>query len=275
VIVAGPNTQLTGTGNPEDPYEITAGTTQVKVTDTASVDLTLGGDGASTPYNLSAAVRLNPSGSNLITSTASGLLVACADVQDCVAEAMGPGLTFDTADRLFEVQLSEQAGNTLLFGPDGGLYNSVDGSVVPSQPRARIGKSTGQAIVSSTNTVTTVAFDQVFTDNAGMFGAIGRLTAQVEGGYTVGTTIQWQSNGNHFGHRAVFLRLNGSQFIAAEQIDASKAFSTIQNISTCIDLDPGDYVEVLVQQSQGVVWNLLASTNFVPTFWMYLTAEGA
>jgi hypothetical protein len=275
VLVPGTNTTITGTGNPEDPYVITAGTAALTVTDTSTVDLTLTGNGsAGTPYNVSGAVLLNPQASNLLEITPTGLFVPCTAVQDCVAEAMGPGLVWDAVNRLVMVRISTESGNQTLIAPDGGVYTSFDGTIQPAQPRARIGKAAAQSIPSNGAITTVVTFDQVITDNAGLHTAVGRLTAPVAGGYNIGTTIQWQSTGAHNGHRAVFLRLNGAQLVAGDQRQAAATVSTIQNVSTQMNLNAGDFIEVIVQQTQGAALNLLVANNFVPVLWMYLTTEG-
>lgn len=274
VLIPGPNTEITGTGIPEDPYVITGSVTQLTVTDTATLDLTLAGDGSAIPYNLSGSVKLNASAGNLLQVTPTGLLVPCTAVQDCVADAMGPGLVWNAADRRYEVLVSTEPGNTVLIADDGGVYSSPDGTVQPAQPRARLGKAAPQTIPSGAST-TVIAFDQPITDNAGMHTAVGRLTAPIAGGYTIGSTVQWATLPPNNGHRAVFLRLNGTQLIAGVQEDAAVTVSTLQNLNTCFDLDAGDYVEVVVQQTDsGGPISLLVSNNLVPTFWMYLTTEG-
>lgn len=274
-IVPGPNTTVTGTGDPEDPYVITAGTAALQVTDTNSVDLTLTGDGqVGTPYNVSAAVRVDPAASNLITVGASGLAVSCPAVQDCVGLAVGDGLAYDNANNVFSVRPSTDVGNIVLIGTDGGVYASSTGVVVPAQPRARLGKVAAQPIPTGAAITTLVAFDQVITDNAGLNTAVGRLTAPIAGGYAVGTTIQWQNTGANTGHRAVFLRLNGTTIIAGDQQNSIPAFSTIQNVETHINLAAGNFVEVVVQHSHSAALNLLVANNFVPTMWMYYATEG-
>lgn len=276
VIVAGPNTSVTGIGTPENPYVLTAGTAAFVVTDTPTLNLTLSGDGSGgTPYDLSGAVVLDPAAGNLLTATGSGLLVPCTAVQDCVGEAVGPGLTWNAVDRLIEAHISTEPGNSLFLDPDGGLYASDDGTIQPARPRARVGRSTSQQIPNTPGTSHVVQFDQVLIDNAAMFSP-GRLTATVDGGYTISTTIQWQNHPVNNGHRGAFLRLNGTTLIGGDQREAAPNASTVQNVTTSYDMVAGDYVEVLVQHTDTNPPNLsiLALTDFAPILAMYLTTEG-
>lgn len=94
------------------------------VTDTTTVDLTLVSDA------LSATVKLNPT-NNLITATASGLLLTCEQVQDCIGSAFsaGDGLTYNDSTGEFSAKLSADAGNCLSFGTDSGLFYACAGGV--------------------------------------------------------------------------------------------------------------------------------------------------
>lgn len=275
VLVPGAGAGISGTGTPEDPYVISAGVAALQVTDTATIDLSLSGDGqVGTPYNVSGAVKRDPASGNLLALTGSGLLVPCTGVQDCVGAAIGVGLQWDVGVRQFKARPSTDAGNIITFGGDGGLYASASGVNPPPQPRGRLGKAASQSIPTGSGITTVIAFDQVITDTGGLFTAVGRLTAPIAGGYTVGTTIQWQNTGANTGHRAVFLRLNGATLIAGEQEQSSPAFSTIQNISTNINLAAADFIEVIVQHSHNVALNVLQATNMSPTMWMFYSTEG-
>ena len=273
VLVPGANTTVTGTGTPEDPYVVAAGATQVAVTDTPTIDLTLAVNGSNaTPWNISAAVNRDPAGANLLELTASGLLVDCADVQDCVGETIGvaSGLEYNTATNQLAVNPSSDPGNIILFGTDGGLYANPGGTVLPTQPRTRIGRTTFLDIPDTVATV--VPFDATITDIGAMHTIASRMTCTLAGGHNVGATLQWF--GNATGFRAALLRLNGTTFIAADQRSAAGTASTIVNVSTQIDLAVGDYVEVLAQHTAGAPLRLLQSPNFTPTAWMYYTTEG-
>ncbi|MGW5925237.1 hypothetical protein ACWF2L_03185 [Streptomyces anulatus] len=98
--------------------------TALAVTDSATVDLTLSGDGsAGTPYEVTAAVILDPAppggGSNLVQSGPDGLFLECEQVRGCVSA--GDGAAYDEATGVISARPSTDAGNALAFGTDGGL----------------------------------------------------------------------------------------------------------------------------------------------------------
>jgi hypothetical protein len=127
-VTAGPGTTVEGNGSPTNPYVISAGAgtpTALGVTDTPTVDLTLAGAGtAGDPYDVSAAVILDPAppggGTNLLEAGPDGLYVECADVRGCITA--GDGATYTPGTGEVEARLSSEADNTVVFGPDGGLY---------------------------------------------------------------------------------------------------------------------------------------------------------
>lgn len=100
------------------------GSTELQVTDTPSVDLSLTGDGQpGTPYEVSATVRLDAAppggGSNLIQEGPDGLYVECDDVRTCLSA--GDGIDYDPATGVIAARPSTDPGNTLVIGTDGGL----------------------------------------------------------------------------------------------------------------------------------------------------------
>ncbi|MER7841675.1 hypothetical protein ABTY98_38770 [Streptomyces sp. NPDC096040] len=137
-VVAGTGTTVTGNGSAANPYTISAdgaGATALSVQDTPTVDLTLTGTGAAgDPYEVSAAVILDPTppqgGTNLIGSGPEGLYVECADVRGCISA--GDGASYDPATGVVEARVSTDAGNSVAFGSDGGLYAPPASGGAPS-----------------------------------------------------------------------------------------------------------------------------------------------
>lgn len=74
LIQAGPNTTVSGTGNPEDPYIVSAGQTTLAVTDTATIDHTLAGD-ATAGYSLSSDAKVSGAAGNALVANSDGLFV--------------------------------------------------------------------------------------------------------------------------------------------------------------------------------------------------------
>ncbi|MEU1852935.1 hypothetical protein ABZ499_27630 [Streptomyces sp. NPDC019990] len=105
------------------------------MTDSATVDLTLSGTGtAADPYDIAADVILDPAppggGTNLLQEGPDGLFVECADVRTCFSA--GDGAAYDPATGEITARLSADAGNTVAFGSDGGLYSAGGGGGAPS-----------------------------------------------------------------------------------------------------------------------------------------------
>lgn len=127
-VTAGPGVTVDGNGSPTNPYIVSADAadpTALGVTDTNSVDLSLSGTGTTgDPYQVSADVRLDATptqgGTNLVGEGADGLFVECADVRGCFTG--DNGITYDDTTGLIEARTSTDAGNSVTFGTDGGLY---------------------------------------------------------------------------------------------------------------------------------------------------------
>jgi hypothetical protein len=122
---AGNTTSISGDGGIYTPAS-----GQVAVADTPTVDMTLTGAGTTaSPYIVSSAVKLEASppggGSNLIKQDANGLYLECAQVRTCFSA--GDGAAYDPATGVITARLSTDAGNTTVFGSDGGLYSSGGG----------------------------------------------------------------------------------------------------------------------------------------------------
>ncbi|MER7742303.1 hypothetical protein ABTX34_28980 [Streptomyces sp. NPDC096538] len=145
-VTAGPGVTVDGNGSPTSPYIISAGAavpTEVAVTDTPTVDLTLTGTGAAgDPYDVSAVVILDPAppggGANLLEAGPDGLYVECADVRTCFSA--GDGAAYDPGTGEISARPSTDAGNLVTFGTDGGLLatapaaapTAVEGGTTPT-----------------------------------------------------------------------------------------------------------------------------------------------
>ncbi|GAA2948175.1 hypothetical protein ACFPN0_15280 [Kitasatospora cinereorecta] len=128
-VIAGPGVTVDGNGSAAAPYVITVDSTPtptpIQAGDTATVDTTVSGTGVDgDPYIVSADVILDPTppggGDNLLQEGPDGLFVECADVRTCFTG--GDGIAYDEATGEIAAQLSGDAGNTTVFGTDGGIY---------------------------------------------------------------------------------------------------------------------------------------------------------
>ncbi|MFF4146884.1 hypothetical protein ACFY0A_37415 [Streptomyces sp. NPDC001698] len=147
---AGNTTTIGGDGGIYTPAAATA----LEAADTSTVDVTVTGTGtAGDPYQVAAAVILDPTppggGTNLIGEGPDGLYVECGDVRQCFSA--GDGAAYDPATGEFSARLSADAGNTMAFGSDGGLYATGGGTSTPTALQSR-DTSTVDTTVTGTGT---------------------------------------------------------------------------------------------------------------------------
>jgi hypothetical protein len=143
-VTAGPGVTVSGNGSRSTPYVITAASspTALGVTDSATVDLTLDGSGtAADPYDVHADVIVDPAppggGTELLHAGPGGLSLECADVRGCFSAV--DGAIYDPATGEIGAKISTDAGNTVAFGSDGGLFT----------PPASGGSTTALAVTDS------------------------------------------------------------------------------------------------------------------------------
>ncbi|MET7720689.1 hypothetical protein [Streptomyces mirabilis] len=189
-MTAGSGVTVNGNGSPANPYVISADSatpTAVQAADTPTVDTTVSGTGtAADPYVVSSAVILDPvppgGGSNLAHAGPDGIYVECADVRQCISA--GDGAAYDPTTGVVSARTSTDAGNTVVFGSDGGLFSAGGGGGAPTVVQA--GDTT-----TADNTVTGtgaagdpyVVTTDVIVDPAPPAGGINLLNAGPDGLY--------------------------------------------------------------------------------------------
>ena len=132
----------------------------------------------------------------------------------------------------------------------------------------RVTKAVSQSI--ATGSPSYVSWDTTVFDPDNLHSSVTnttRLTAATAGKYLVGSTIVWAEIQNHM--ILIALQKNGAYITGHEQ-NTPTAGSQLHNsisVTTLIDLDVGDYVEVVVEQRSGSAVSLI---NVSPTnsFWM-------
>ncbi|MFC7791418.1 hypothetical protein [Streptomyces cinereoruber] len=131
-------------------YAPAAAGTSLTAVDSTSVDVEVTGTGTvGDPYEVTASVILDPTppagGTNLIQSGPEGLYLECEQVRGCISA--GDGATYDPDTGVIEARISADAGNTVAFGTDGGLYAAGGGTSAPTDVE-------GGTTWTATNTVT-------------------------------------------------------------------------------------------------------------------------
>ena len=131
---------------------------------------------------------------------------------------------------------------------------------------ARLGRSTVQTIANATSTA--VVFDTIFSNFGGMWQAnLGsRVVVPVRGIYTLMGGTSWVPNAG--GIRFMWFRKNGDDAQAFGPQVAQAGSAVINDLagSSEIFLNPGEFVELIVNQSSGGNLNLNAVLKFYPLF---------
>ncbi len=157
----------------------------------------------------------------------------------------------------------------------GGLPASayIQSPVGPSRfgtlPAVRATNSSSEDIASGART--SLTFDTNDYDNSGMHSTstnTTRLTAPISGIYEISGDVFWTISST--GSRAVFIVKNGSVFVAVSQIPVNSASEdTGQEVSTQVNLNAGDYVELTVQQDSGSIQDVSRQIDMSPIFAMH------
>ena len=117
------------------PPGSTAAPTVVEGGDSTTVDTEVTGDGtAATPYVVTSSVILDPAppggGDQLIQSGPDGLFLECEQVRGCFTAGDGAG--YDETTGVITARPSTDAGNSVAYGTDGGLYAPTGGAADPT-----------------------------------------------------------------------------------------------------------------------------------------------
>lgn len=93
-----------------------------------------------------------------------------------------------------------------------------------------------------------------------------RLTVPAAGRYFAGGNVIFASNAT--GIRQVYIRLNGTTYIAQIGVDAVSTDATVLDIETVWLCAAGDYVELVVYQSSGGSLNVEVHSARSPEFYI-------
>jgi hypothetical protein len=129
-------------------------------------------------------------------------------------------------------------------------------------PRARVYRSTNQAI--ATGTATPIACDTALYNAGGLWSAAQptRLAAPVAGLYALVGAVQW--DGSAAGtYRQTYLRLNGATVLKAV-VAPPFAVGLQHLVADEYGLHAGDYVELIAVHDAGVAVNVVTNGTWAP-----------
>lgn len=191
-----------------------------------------------------------------ITDDSAGVVAASAKIE--LVTPITPGTPVD-ATRLNKIEQGIKAASDAV--------DALAAAIDAGPPCARVFHSVAQTIPNNTEVV--LAFNSERYDTSNLHSTVSntsRLTAPVAGKYLITAAVSWDSHAT--GYRTVYLRLNGSTWIAIQRDAVSGTAVWPQTITTVYDLGENDYVEVSVRHTAGVALDILAANNYSPEFAM-------
>ncbi|MEW2066642.1 hypothetical protein [Streptomyces sp. NPDC007346] len=162
---AGNTTSIGTDGGLFTPAADAAEPTAIEAADSSTVDTEVTGAGtAADPYVVTSSVILDPAppggGDQLIQSGPDGLSLECADIRGCFSAGDGAG--YDEATGVITARPSADAGNTLVYGADGGLLVPPGAAAEPLEVGCGL---QGEGTAAAPLTAFPVAGEQPWTDD--------------------------------------------------------------------------------------------------------------
>lgn len=133
---------------------------------------------------------------------------------------------------------------------------------------ARVQNSGNISIANATPTALT--FDTELFDTDSIHSLVlntSRLTCQTAGKYVIIGTAQFALNAT--GRRYIYIKLNGTVYIAQHGGSDAEATAYVTHCSCIYDLSLTDYVELFVYQDRGGALNVEFSGEASPVFQMH------
>ena len=147
------------------------------------------------------------------------------------------------------------------------------GEFSSSIPAAHVTRTAAQSIPSGT--VRVLAFNAERYDTAAMHSNAtnnSRLTAPVTGIYAVTAQLEWEPDMD--GGRTVAVEKNGTVPIARVFAVQSTEVPPVQEATTQVRLQAGDFVRALVEQSSAGALDVVKDPDYTPEFSMTWLAPG-
>jgi hypothetical protein len=172
----------------------------------------------------------------------------------------------------------EKRGGLLLPADYARLITTAERATLALQdspPRARVFRSTNQAIASGV--ATAISFDTTRVNSAGTSGGAApwvagsptRLTCPAGGAgfYLVGGNVSWANTGGGT-TRQMLIRYNGATFLEADTGPSpGGVWTPSESVTTGAQIVAGDYVELVLSHDAGVAVNAVAGAAFSMEFW--------
>jgi hypothetical protein len=91
-----------------------------------------------------------------------------------------------------------------------------------------------------------------------------RITINTAGVYLITGNVLWQLNTN--GSRQLWIRLNGSTYIAGNDARCDASYDMPQVVTTLYEFAANDYVELVLRQDSNVSLNSKTAASYAATF---------
>jgi hypothetical protein len=176
----------------------------------------------------------------VMLAMASGAEGAVADDKNTLAMIKATNLSGDERPLTSRVELQVNKGNRL------------DTELVLPAPAAQVTATSSQQIPDGQ--LVALAFDQPQYDSDAIHDTQNktRLTCRTSGRYHISCSVEFASSAK--GSRQVVIRRNGEQTVGAMRVPAVQSETTQITFSAPpIELNPGDYIEMMVRQTSGGV----------------------
>jgi hypothetical protein len=143
----------------------------------------------------------------------------------------------------------------------------MESALVLPAPAAQLAASADESVPSGE--LRALAFDQVTLDTDAIRDSQNRtrLVCRTVGRYQISASVEFSANGK--GSRQVLIRRNGQQTVGAMRVAAVDGETTqITFTAPPVQLNPGDYVELMVRQTSGTALKVSSSGDLPLSFGM-------
>lgn len=158
--------------------------------------------------------------------------------------------------------LSQDIADGAVFTPDLGA-----GAVTPAKisqiPAARVTSSVNTTVPSGAFTAIPMNTERFDAMNMHRTDAdTSRLTATTAGIYMVSANVTWAPNGT--GARELNVRKNGATIVARVVQPGDAVNTADQSATTLVQLNAGDFVEIVVRQNSGAPLGVATADDYSP-----------